>query len=87
MKNPRVRKIYKKMTARVITKGDIENVLGVIERERLNGLISEGRAKQFTAITIFGAFTGQRVYSTTKQLRVQQFGEALKLKTRFTRRI
>jgi len=67
------------MTARVVTKDDIEHVLAVIKREMPNGSIDEERAKQFTAITVFGAYTGQRVYSTIKQSRVEQFREALKL--------
>jgi len=79
LEKPRVRKIKKRMTARVVTKDDIEHVLGVIKQEQLNGSLGEMRARQFTAITMFGAYTGQRVYSTIKELRVEQFREALRL--------
>jgi hypothetical protein len=67
------------MRARVVTKEDIEHVPAVIEAEMLKGSIDEGHAHQFIGIVLFGAFTGQRPYSTIKQLRVEQFREALKL--------
>jgi hypothetical protein len=76
---PRVRKIKKKMTARVVTKADIENVLAVIKTEMLKGSIDEEHERQFIGVALFGAFTGQRPYSTIAQLRVEQFREALKL--------
>lgn len=67
------------MTARVVTKEDIEHVLAVIKAEMLKGSIDEEHARQFMGIVLFGAFTGQRPYSTIAQLRVEQFREALKL--------
>jgi hypothetical protein len=76
---PRVLKVRKKMTARVVTKEDIEHVLEVIKTEMLKGSIDEERERQFMGIVLFGAFTGQRPYSTIAQLRVEQFREALKL--------
>ncbi|MGZ4881870.1 MAG: hypothetical protein ACXV7G_12570, partial [Halobacteriota archaeon] len=79
LEKPRVRKTKKKMTARVVTKDDIEHVLAVIRSETLNGSIDERRARNFIGIVLFGAFTGQRPYSTIAQLRVEQFREALKL--------
>jgi hypothetical protein len=45
----------------------------------LQGSINKEHAQQFAGIVLFGAFTGQRPYSTIKQLRVEQFREALKL--------
>ncbi len=41
------------------------------------GSINEAHARQFVGIVLFGAFTGQRPYSTIAQLRVGQFREAL----------
>jgi integrase len=79
LEKPRVRKIKKKMTARVVTKDDIEHVLAVIKQQMLRGAIGEEHARQFAGVVLFGAFTGQRPYSTIKQLRVEQFREALKL--------
>jgi integrase len=79
LEKPRVRKIKKKMTARVVTKDDIEHVLAVIKQQMLHGSIDEEHARQFAGVVLFGAFTGQRPYSTIKQLRVGQFREALKL--------
>jgi hypothetical protein len=45
----------------------------------LKGSIDEEHARQFVGIVFFGAFTGQRPYSTIAQLRVEQFREALRL--------
>ena len=67
------------MTARVVTKDDIEHVLAVIKAEMLKGSLDKKHAWQFIGTVLFGAFTGQRPYSTIKQLRVEQFREALKL--------
>ncbi len=79
LEKPRVRKIKKKMTARVVTKDDIEHVLAVIKQQVLHGLIDEERARQFAGLVLFGVFTGQRPYSTIKQVTVEQFREALRL--------
>ena len=61
------------MTARVVTKDDFEHVLAVVRNEMLKGSVDKERAKQFARVVLFGAFTGQRPYSTTAQLRVEQF--------------
>ena len=45
-----------------------------------DGLISDRRAKQFTAFVLFGAFTGQRSLSTIAKLTVGQFKQALQSK-------
>jgi hypothetical protein len=79
LEKPRVRKIKKKMTARVVTKDDIEHVLAVIKQQMLHGSIDEEHARQFAGVVLFGAFTGQRPYSTIRQFRVEQFREALQL--------
>ena len=76
---PRVRKVKKKMTARIVTKEDIEHVLAVIKAGMLKGSIDQEHAQHFMGIVLFGAFTGQRPYSTIAQLRVEQFREALNL--------
>ncbi|MGZ4903014.1 MAG: hypothetical protein ACXV48_08210 [Halobacteriota archaeon] len=77
LEKPRVRKVKKKMTARVVTKEDIERVLAVIKAEMLRRRIDEEHACLFMGAVLFGAFTGQRPYSTIAQLRVEQFKEAL----------
>jgi len=81
LEKPRVRKIKKKMTARVVTKDDIEHVLAVIKQQMLHGSIDDEHASQLEGVVLFGAFTGQRPYSTIKELRVEQFREALRLQT------
>jgi hypothetical protein len=65
------------VTSRIITKEDIENVLAYIGTAKKDGLISDYRAKQYTAFVVFGAFTGQRSLSTIAKLTVGQFREAL----------
>jgi hypothetical protein len=79
LEKPRVRKTRKKMTARVVTKDDIEHVLRFIRQQMFDGTIDKEHAQQFAAIILFGAFTGQRPYSTIAKLRVGQFRQALKL--------
>jgi hypothetical protein len=68
------------MTTRIVTKEDIEHVLAIIKAEMLKGSHNEEHARSFMGIVLFGAFTGQRPYSTIAQLRVEQFGEALTLR-------
>ena len=63
----------------MVTKADIEHVLGVIRKQRFDGAIDKEHARQFAGVVLFGAFTGQRPYSTIKQVRVEQFREALRL--------
>jgi hypothetical protein len=79
LEKPKALKVKKKITARVVTKEDIEHVLAVIKAEMLKGIIDEEHARQFVGIVLFGAFAGQRPSSTIAQLRVQQVREALKL--------
>ncbi|MGZ4944300.1 MAG: hypothetical protein ACXVIG_07185, partial [Halobacteriota archaeon] len=79
LEKPKVRKVRKKMTARVITKGDFERVLSHIQQETERGSIDELHARQFSGLVVFGAYTGQRPYSTIAQLRVEQFREASRL--------
>ena len=67
------------MTARIITKDDVEHVLSVINQELEHGAIDELHARQFNGLVVFGALTVQRPYSTIAQLRVEQFRKALQL--------
>ena len=79
LEKPKVRKVSKKMTARIVTKSDVERVLSVINQEKERGFIDELHARQFSGLVMFGAYTGQRPYSTIVQLRVEQLREALRL--------
>ncbi len=76
---PKVLKEQKQMTSRIMAKEDTETVLVVIKENMLHGSIGEAHAQQFSGIVLFGAYTGQRPYSTIAQLRVEQFREALQL--------
>jgi integrase len=79
LEKPKVRKVQKRMTSRVVTKDDIEHILSAVKQSVQQGSIDEAHARQFTAIVLFGAYTGQRPYSTIAQLRVEQLTEALQL--------
>ena len=79
LEKPRAPKVQKKMTARVVTKEDVEHVLAVIKEAMLGGSLDEAHGQQFIGIMLFGAFGGQRPYSTITQLRVEQFNEASQL--------
>jgi integrase len=79
LEKPKVRKVRKLMTSRIVTKEDVERVLAVINEKMFYGSIDEAHARQFIGIVLFGAFTGQRPYSTIAQLRVERFREVLQL--------
>jgi len=79
LEQPKVLKAQKRMTNRIVTKDDIETVLAVIKENMLHGSIDKAHVQQFNGIVLFGAYTGQRPYSTIAQLRVEQFQEALRL--------
>jgi hypothetical protein len=74
---PRAVKERKSMTQRIVTKDDIENVLEFIKQAERDEKISAERSAQYSAIIIFGAFTGQRSEATLAKLTVGQFREAL----------
>jgi hypothetical protein len=65
------------ITSRIITHGDVENVLKHIKRAALEGRISGDRAFEYTAFILFSAHTGQRSMDTTATLTVAQFRDAL----------
>jgi hypothetical protein len=78
LERPRVIKTRNNVTSRIVTKEDIENVLAYISNVKKEGLISDLRAKQYTAFFVIGAFIGQRSLATISKLTVGQFREALK---------
>ena len=75
---PKVVKERKSVTNRIVTKEDIDNILEHIRRANRYGSISKSRAEQYTAFTVFGAFTGQRSMATMMKLTVGQLREALR---------
>jgi hypothetical protein len=75
---PRAVKERKSITSRIVTKDDIENVLGYIKQAESNGNINSQRSAQYSAFVIFGAFTGQRSLATMAKLTTGQFREALR---------
>ncbi len=79
LERPKTLKARKRITDRIITKDDIENVLSYITRAERDGRISPSKARQFIGFTIFGAYTGQRSMATMSKLTVGQFREALQM--------
>ncbi|MGZ4881888.1 MAG: hypothetical protein ACXV7G_12660 [Halobacteriota archaeon] len=67
----------RRITNRIVVKEDIENVLTHIRNSKDAGSISNERAQQYIAFTLFGSYTGQRSVSTIARLRVGQFRAAL----------
>jgi hypothetical protein len=80
LERPKKVKTRNNVTSRIVTKEDIENVLAYIYNAKNDGLISDHRAKQYSAFIVFGAFTGQRSLSTIAKLTVGQFRQALQSK-------
>ena len=74
---PKTVKERKSVTARIVTKEDICNILQYIERAEQEGKISPERSAQYSAFVLFGAYTGQRSEATTAKLTVGQFREAI----------
>jgi hypothetical protein len=77
LEKPKRLKERKLITNRIVTKEDIENVLSAISCAEHANEIDHNQSLQFTALVLFGAYTGQRSYSTIKRLTVGQFKEAL----------
>ena len=79
LERPKTLKHRKRVTSRIITKRDIEHILEHIKTAESDGRLSIYRAQQYTAFTLFGAYTGQRSNATMSKLLVEQFREALQL--------
>ena len=78
LERPRRVKVRKNVTNRIVTKEDIEQVLDHIHSAECSGIISQSRAEQYTAFTVFGALTGQRSMATMMKLTVGQLRESLR---------
>jgi integrase len=74
---PKTVKERKSVTSRIVTKEDINNVLQHISKAERGGKISPERSAQYSALVLFGAYTGQRSEATTAKLTVGQFREAM----------
>ncbi len=76
---PRAVKEQKRVTPRIVTKEDVENVLKAIEQAHRRGNIDAYHYLNYKAIVPFGAFTGQRPLSTIARLTVGQFRGAVRM--------
>ncbi|MGZ4937055.1 MAG: hypothetical protein ACXV4C_10985 [Halobacteriota archaeon] len=74
---PKVLKTRKHVTSRIIIKEDVENLLAAIRQAHSREQIDTYHYVNYTAIVLFGAFTGQRPLATIARLTVGQFREAL----------
>ena len=76
---PKTLQERKHVTARIVTKQDIENLLSAIEQAAQREEIDEYHRINYRAMVLFGAFTGQRPLATIARLTVRQFKEAVKM--------
>ncbi len=77
LERPKVSKERKNIASRIVTKEDIQHILSVIMRGDEEGEIDYDLACNFTALVLFGAYSGQRPDATIKKFTVKQFREAL----------
>ncbi|MGZ4885740.1 MAG: hypothetical protein ACXVI7_10065 [Halobacteriota archaeon] len=76
---PRAVKEQKRVTERIITKGDIENVLRAIEQSYRSGSLDTYHCFNYKALVLFGAFTGQRPLATIARLTVGQLKRTMQM--------
>jgi hypothetical protein len=74
---PKTVKERKSVTSRIVTKDDVNNVLQHIAKAEREGAISPERSAQYSALVLFGAYTGQRSEATIAKLTVGQFRDAI----------
>jgi hypothetical protein len=74
---PKTVKERKSVTSRIVTTDDISNVLQHIAKAEREGQISPERSAQYSALVLFGAYTGQRSEATIAKLTVGQFRTGL----------
>ncbi|MGB8311986.1 MAG: hypothetical protein WCE81_09010 [Halobacteriota archaeon] len=77
LQKPKALKERKNLTARIITKEDIANIISHILKAEQEGNLNHYKAQQFRAFVLFGAYTGQRTIATMMKLLVGQFRDAL----------
>jgi integrase len=76
---PRSVKEQKRVTERIVTKEDIENVLTAIGHAYRSGSIDADHYLNYKAMVLLGAFTGQRPLATIARLKVGQLRNAVKM--------
>jgi hypothetical protein len=74
---PKAVKESKRITQRIVTVEDIENVLSAIEEGGERREFTARQRQNYTALVLFGAYTGQRPIATIRKLTVGQFRTAL----------
>jgi len=74
---PKTRRERKSITPRIVTKEDITRVLDCLVDAYVQQHLSYRSMLNYVGITLFGAFTGQRVESTISKITVAQLRDAL----------
>ncbi|MGD1004845.1 MAG: hypothetical protein ABR887_05425 [Methanoregulaceae archaeon] len=74
---PKTRKDRKTVTSRIVTKEDITHVLDSLFDAYIEQRLSYESMVNYVGITVFGAYTGQRIESTISQLAASQFKDAM----------
>jgi hypothetical protein len=77
LETPRTRRDRKTVTSRIVTKEDITNVIDSLIAAYHNQRLSFKSTVNYIGITLFGAYTGQRIESTLSKLTVRQVRDAL----------
>jgi hypothetical protein len=75
---PKTVKESKRITQRIVTTEDIKNVLSAIDEAYKNAEFTTRQRRNYKALVLFGAYTGQRPYATIRKLTVGQFRAALR---------
>jgi len=68
------------VTARIVTKEDVENILSAVNRACRKGDLDTYHYLNYKAMVLFGAFTAQRPLATIARLTVGQLREAVAMK-------
>ncbi len=74
---PKAVKERKRVTERIVTTEDVKRVLEALTEDYKEGKLNKRQYHNFTALVLFGAFSGQRPYATIRKLTVGQFRHAL----------
>ncbi|MGB9371318.1 MAG: hypothetical protein WCB79_05240 [Halobacteriota archaeon] len=74
---PKAVKESKQITQRIVTTDDIKNVLSAVQEGGESREFTARQCKNYMALVLFGAYTGQRPYATIRKLTVGQFRTAL----------
>jgi len=79
---PKAVNTRKLVTGHIVTIEDIQNVLASLKMKYTRGELDKQHYVAYSALIVFGVFTGQRTYATIGRITSGQFEEALKFRSR-----